>query len=554
MQDSFNHLRFALYARKSSESRDRQVLSIDSQKQELRLLAKRKGFKILAEFTDQASAHKVNNRPGFTALLEAIQKGEIDGILTWKCDRLARNMVEGGNLVYCLQNGVIQAIFTPDRTFLPGDNMIPLTLELGIANQFSLDLSKNVKRGIRAKIQQGGCCHKAPLGYKNDRLEKVVVRDEDRFEKVRRLFELYSSGTYSLRQLCGYAETNLKLRTQKGRPLLIQTLQKILTHPFYYGLVRFGVHEAIGAHEPMVSFTLWKQVQAILKSQGRKGITLETEGFNGLFRCGECGYGITRETKFKYKCPSCGKKCTAKHPFRCSCGADVIPQAIQKKKEYTYYHCHKGKPNPCGCTQTGVRSEAVESGVREIIRGLTIMPEMKDYIVTTMERLEANSATAKNGEHYQEERKKLESKLENLTERFAEQSIPEETYKTLSQRWNQEIRHLRGKEIENQTKNKDAEKTLTFAVNLESTFYTSDPKTKKQILRTLSEENTILDKEVKIELRPYFRTLLNLRAYYHKMAHFEPPQNHSGRGFAGALSYNESTWQALVEEFRNQFI
>ena len=104
-----NKIKFFLYARKSSESEDRQVASIESQIAELEKLAKREGLEIIKLFFESKSA-KAPGRAVFNEMIERIYKGEAQGILCWKLDRLARNPVDGGNINWMLQQGGIQHI------------------------------------------------------------------------------------------------------------------------------------------------------------------------------------------------------------------------------------------------------------------------------------------------------------------------------------------------------------------------------------------------------------------------------------------------------------
>jgi len=232
-------LRFALYARKSLEAVDRQALSLESQILEIRRYAKKNGLNIIRVFEDSASAHQTNNRPAFKEMMEAIASNEIDGILTWDANRLARNMIEGGVIIDLLQRSVIKAIATPREIYLPKNSMINLTIKFGMANQYSLDLSNVVMRGNRRKIELGGCCGLAPLWYLNNKEDKTVVKDSDRFKPVQNLFRLYAKGNYSLKTLCEMA-TKSGLRSRKGNILTAPRLYDILQNPFYYGEVKKG--------------------------------------------------------------------------------------------------------------------------------------------------------------------------------------------------------------------------------------------------------------------------------------------------------------------------
>lgn len=127
--------KYFLYARKSTDVEDKQVLSIESQLSELRSLAKREGFTVADEFIEKRSA-KMPGRPVFNDMLRRIQTGEAQGIICWKVDRLARNPVDGGQIQWLLQQGVITHIQTHDRSHYPNDNVLMMSVELGMANEY----------------------------------------------------------------------------------------------------------------------------------------------------------------------------------------------------------------------------------------------------------------------------------------------------------------------------------------------------------------------------------------------------------------------------------
>src|ERR1035438_3800570 len=93
--------RFFLYARKSTDVEDKQILSIDAQINELREFAVRENLNIVAELIEKQSA-KTPGRPIFNDMLARIEAGEADGILAWHPDRLARNSIDGGQIIYLL--------------------------------------------------------------------------------------------------------------------------------------------------------------------------------------------------------------------------------------------------------------------------------------------------------------------------------------------------------------------------------------------------------------------------------------------------------------------
>ena len=108
--------RFFIYTRKSTDTEDRQVRSIADQLAELRELAKREHLEIVGVFVEKQTA-KIPGRPIFNDMLARIEKGEASGILAWHPDRLARNSVDGGKIIYLVDTEKIVGLKFPTFWF-----------------------------------------------------------------------------------------------------------------------------------------------------------------------------------------------------------------------------------------------------------------------------------------------------------------------------------------------------------------------------------------------------------------------------------------------------
>ena len=186
-------IKYFIYARKSSESEDKQVASVSSQIKELKDLAKQRNLNILEILTEEKSA-KAPGRPVFNRMMEDIQQGKAQGIICWKLDRLARNPVDGGQIGWLLQQSIIKHIQTYQREYFPTDNVLMMNLEFGMANQFVLDLSVNTKRGLKNKAEEGWLPSKSPLGYLNNKYNlpdlSPIYNDQERFSLMRQLWDI----------------------------------------------------------------------------------------------------------------------------------------------------------------------------------------------------------------------------------------------------------------------------------------------------------------------------------------------------------------------------
>src|SRR6267142_6334080 len=177
------HMRYLIYCRKSSESEDRQVASIESQLTTLqRTFGGRSDIEVIGIYEESFSA-KAPGRVQFREMLGRIERGDAEGIIAWAPDRLARNSIDGGQLIYMLDCGVIHDLKFATYTFENNSQgKFMLQIMFGQSKYYSDALSDNVKRGNRTKIEKGWRPGNAPIGYLNDVISKTIVKDPERFQ------------------------------------------------------------------------------------------------------------------------------------------------------------------------------------------------------------------------------------------------------------------------------------------------------------------------------------------------------------------------------------
>jgi len=300
--------KYFLYIRKSTDEDDRQILSLEAQETELRELAEKEHLTIVDTFRESQTA-KEPGRPVFNDMLDRIEKNEADGILAWHPDRLARNSVDGGKIIFLIDSEKIKFLKFPTFWFeSTPQGKFMLNIAFGQSKYFVDNLSENTKRGLRQKLRRGEMPGPAPLGYLNDLKTHTIVKDPERFRLVKKIFALYSTGNYSLKDLRNKI-FDIGLLSKKDKMISISVLQNILQNPFYYGAFKYNNELHQGNHEPMITKKLFEKCQDVLSDRSRPNKRKIKEfAFRGLLFCGECGCAITSETQKGHNYYRCTKK------------------------------------------------------------------------------------------------------------------------------------------------------------------------------------------------------------------------------------------------------
>lgn len=297
--------RYVLYARKSTESEERQVLSIDSQIKEMLLLAEREGLEIVAMKRESHSAKETGCRPVFNEIVEEVRTGKYNGILTWAPDRISRNAGDLGKIVDLMDAGILHEIRTFSQTFSNNPNEKFLLMILGSQAKLENDnRGINVKRGLRTRCEMGLWPGIAPVGYLNQKhIDKKcqVLLDEKRASVVKKMFEKMAYEKWSGRKIYHWLRFELNFHTTGNKPLALSNVYRTLQNTFYYGVFEYPRGSGNwyqGKHEPIIDKELFDKVQEQLK---RDNIIRQSKefAFTKLMTCGLCGSGISAEEKYK---------------------------------------------------------------------------------------------------------------------------------------------------------------------------------------------------------------------------------------------------------------
>jgi len=295
-------MKTVIYCRVSSKDQEETGYSLPSQEKLLKGYADRKGFKIANNFSISESASGRYQRKVFTEMLEYAKTNKIAVIICEKVDRLTRNFKDAVSINdwleedqerqvhFVLQNLIISKNARSDEKFR-------WDIEIVLAKKYISNLSEEVKKGQKEKLAQGWLPTKPPLGYKTvgDKGHKIHVIDKEKSPLIKKMFELYSSGNYSLSAINKLLHKE-GLRNISGNKIPKSRIHELISDPFYCGKVRWKGEIYKGSHEPLISQELFDEVQIKLKRktgtpQYRKHLPI----FKAKIRCEECGGTITWE-------------------------------------------------------------------------------------------------------------------------------------------------------------------------------------------------------------------------------------------------------------------
>ena len=288
--------KYFLYARKSTEDDDRQVMSIEAQLFEMREYARRENFEILEEFQEAKSA-KTPGREVFGEMMAKVEKSDGVGILAWHPDRLARNSIDGGRIIYAVDTHKIISLRFSTFWFEPTpQGLFMLQVAFGQSKYYSDNLAENIKRGIRQKLRRKEWLGLAPFGYQNNPLIRNIEPHPTEARIVRLAFKEYAKGTYGYESLAQFL-ADLGVVSKNRTPLAKISIKRLLTHRAYLGFVKHGEEWFDGNFEPILTPALFEAVQKVLhaKERPRKRKARHDFPFTGLFRCAECSSMISAQ-------------------------------------------------------------------------------------------------------------------------------------------------------------------------------------------------------------------------------------------------------------------
>lgn len=534
--------KYFLYVRKSSEDDWRQIQSIPDQIEIMKLKAKTMGVFIIEVFKEEKSA-KAPWRPVFNEMIDRIRKWEANGIIAWKLDRLSRNPIDSGCLQYMLQTWELKVIATSDRNYFDVDAWLLFSVESWIWNQFILDLKKNVKRWMDYKTANGVYCSYVPEGYINKRDDKTIIKDGERFDLLRKMWDLMLTWNYTAKQVMNIANndwwfTRRKTKKRGWLKLQLSWVYKMFNNIFYTGDFMRNWDIKKWTHPPMITYDEFYRVQEMLWAKwihirGKK----REFSYTWFITCGECGSAITAIEKHK-----------------------VLRTSTQLNK-YVYYLCTKRKHGCENCTQKPIKLEELERQINEWLMSVELDYTFKEWGLEILREDFENEVKIK--EWIKTQLKisldSAEKKLKNLTSALIWELIDEEEFSITKKQLKLDINLYRQKLAklvkEEDTSIEETIKVFDFIIWARAKFNHGDLQSKKEIFRGLGLNWTLKGGKLHWVAFPWFVPIQNftkdMRA---EISSLELTKNSVSAGTHDAKTQIFAKWCSAVHEVRKAIL
>ena len=473
-----------IYARVSSEEQAKHGFSIENQKNVCIEFAQKNGYIVDKVFVDEGKSAKNLERPEIQELMDycSKKKNHINAVIIWRLDRISRNTTD--------YHGVLRPLFERKGIKLLSATEANVdTIEGDLMRNIGMSFAEYERKiigfrtiaGLRQKASQGEYPHQAPVGYKNITREdgsKAIAIDEKNAFYVKRAFEMYDSGMYSLRSLTNKLYED-GFRTKKGKKVAKTTIEYMLKNIIYIGVFKFEdkIYEN-AKHKPIISKELFYRVQERLIDPNKTRKHNIDFAYTGLIRCEHCGCLLTAELK---------------------------------KGKYIYYHCTGNKGG--NCKRDYINETKIDKAIAEVLKLIIIPMEVRQRIANGLKILhdKKNGYSKEVKANLQKQITTLENRIEHAFELKLDGTITHEFWKKQNDKWQTEKdkMYIQLEEINKLDKQfyEQADTLLKFTDNAYEYYHKGTIAQRRKILEIISEKITYKDKTFNLILKPIFQTI-----------------------------------------------
>ena len=492
------------YGRVSTEEQAVNGYSLDMQKEKCLEWAKNNDCEIVEFFEDRGkSGSDYKNLKSLQALNKYIRKNRISCVIVWKADRISRNITDFYAYTYKNIKDLDMKLFsvTDAVNDLTSENQTLLGCLMGIASDESLNTKKRTKATMEHRAGQGYLMGKAPIGYLNKRADGhgIIVKDETNAPHIVKIFSLYGSGQHTMKSVSlevfkdGFCDKN-------GKPYPVRKIEHILKNIVYTGKIKYGKNEdgtdriIQGKHEPIISQSLFRKVEALRRNDGQPYATHTDKTYSKLIRC------------------KCGCFLTGYHA-----------KGAHNSGDYIYYKCHNRKQAHIHIK--GIKQETLDETFNSIFAEIHIPKKVVELIKPKLVKALDEIYSTEN-QVYMSNTKRL-TELNTLIKKSNEERLlgnsplSNEDFERQMQEWQDEKELLsennKTASKVNKTVYSNIDTLMKFLSNIGDTYKNASIESKQRLLRMVCEKVTYISEteELTVKLKPIFQALRILKDNEH---------------------------------------
>lgn len=406
-------------------------VSLEAQKDAILEYADRKSL-IISQWWEEKETAAKQGRPVFNHMVARLKRGDARGLIIHKIDRSARNYHDWAVISDLADSGIEFHIATESFDFNTYGGRMAADFMAVVAANYVRNLKTEIRKGQQGQLKIGLLPWAAPIGYRNNGAAQVKTPDPKTAPLVKRAYELYAGGTHSIRSLVTEMD-RLGLRGDRGKALTKCGIEKMLSNPFYCGIIRVRRtgHTYQGAHEPIISPSLYQRVQDIKSGKNIKKVTRHNHLYRGLFRCKHCTRSLIGE----------------------------------RQKRRIYYRCQTK-----GCPTMTIREDMVDCAMIRLLTGLQLSESDMRAAQAQLPELLAAEGSRPNVDAIMLQRQNADARLERLTDMLLDNLIDADAYQVRKrsllverQRLDEEIRNAEENTITLETIRKFLELVTSLA-------------------------------------------------------------------------------------------
>jgi DNA invertase Pin-like site-specific DNA recombinase len=456
-----------------SDPKQKTGVSLQEQRAIIERYAEKIGAEIVEWFKETRTAAKAG-RPVFDRMMNLLRTGKAQGVIIHKLDRGTRNYRDWAAIDELIESGIEVHVANDNLDLRSRGGRLAADVQIAVAVDYIRNLREEALKGIHGRLKQGILPNGVGIGYLNTGAGKPKAIDPKKGPIVKRFFELYATGAYTLRAIASEAG-RLGLRNRYGRALRMQEIHKILRNPFYAGTIRskrFGIFA--GAHKPLVTQALFDRAQEVLDGKFVRRTKRHEFPFRRFMRCKTCGRSLIGSAR----------------------------------KGFVYYRC-----STIGCPTTSVREDRVDEEIRAVLRRLTLSAAEATLIEAELQLMTADQSTLRTARRASlgEALAAVNARLSRLTDLLLDDKIQSQEHEEKRlvlfaerQRLEQDLVGIESAEV-------DLAATARGIVGLakcpETLYETADAVQRRELLEIVMSDCIVDGKALEFSLREPFATL-----------------------------------------------